>query len=821
MLRSALFRLAVGLSVAATFAFVAHTAQAATLSVINTNDSGAGSLRQAILDANANPDVDVITFSIPGAGVHTIAPLTQLPTITETVTIAGYTQPGSSVNTASVGTNAQIMIVLSGANTSAPSAGLRIAGTNVVVQGLAINGFKPQSGNGGNGVKMETGSVNAKVQGCFIGTNAAGTAAVPNQDSGVFDRDGTGSLIGGTNLSQRNVISGNAVNGIADLGQGATIANNLIGVAADGTTPLGNAIAGAIVNGGSSEVIGGTAANTANVIANNGADGVRVFAGSASILGNRIFANGELGIDLKSDGPTPNDRGDADTGPNGLQNSPELMLVGTVGGLARVTGTLDSRPNTTYRIEFFTSTAADSSGFGEGETFQTGYSDVTTDARGFVFFNRLIAVPSAGLFVTATATDLGAGETSEFSRSVVALNAITVTNNNDSGSGSLRQAILDANTNAGTDAILFTALAGGVLTIAPATPLPVVTDTIVIDGFTKTGAHPNTDALPGDAVWQVELDGSNAGTGTAADGISIGAAGSIVRGLVINRFASDGVDVHAANVQVTGNLFGADPALTTRLQNGSGVRVEGGSSATQIGGPNPADANIFAGSNGAGISNSVGGALIRGNLIGSFDGATTFNNIAAINSTANAGAATVIGGTGAGEGNLIAGNNVGVISSSASVPITIRGNEIRDNSQLGIELGTPGVTPNDPDDTDVIPQNFPVLSLAQASDGSTNLAGTLDTPAGSGTATYSLDFYANQSCDSSGFGEGDFYLGGVTTSLALGGPAASFSVSVPNIPPAGAAQITATATDAAGFTSEFSQCIGLIFTEPLFADGFE
>ncbi len=64
--------------------------------VTTTDDSGPGSLRQAILDANANPGTDTITFNIPGAGPHTIAPLTALPEITDPVIIDGTTQPGAS-----------------------------------------------------------------------------------------------------------------------------------------------------------------------------------------------------------------------------------------------------------------------------------------------------------------------------------------------------------------------------------------------------------------------------------------------------------------------------------------------------------------------------------------------------------------------------------------------------------------------------------------------------------------------------------------------------------------------------------------------------
>src|ERR1051326_4108678 len=69
-------------------------AAANTFTVTNTNDSGNGSLRQAITDANNHAGADVIDFNISGAGVHTITPASQPPFITDKVTIDGTTQPG-------------------------------------------------------------------------------------------------------------------------------------------------------------------------------------------------------------------------------------------------------------------------------------------------------------------------------------------------------------------------------------------------------------------------------------------------------------------------------------------------------------------------------------------------------------------------------------------------------------------------------------------------------------------------------------------------------------------------------------------------------
>src|ERR1044071_7007985 len=110
--------------------------------VTNTNDSGTGSLRQAILHANSMGG-GTINFNIPGSGVHTISPLTVLPTITQTVTVDGYTQPGSSPNTnpPTMGLNTVLTIELSGAQ-AGNITGLTIGADNCTVRGLVVNSFQ-------------------------------------------------------------------------------------------------------------------------------------------------------------------------------------------------------------------------------------------------------------------------------------------------------------------------------------------------------------------------------------------------------------------------------------------------------------------------------------------------------------------------------------------------------------------------------------------------------------------------------------------------------------------------------------------------------
>src|SRR5450432_2223001 len=81
-------------------------AQASTFTVTNSFDSGPGTLRQAIIDANKQAGTDSIHFNIPGSGVHTIVLLSELPFLTGVVDIDGYTQPGAQANTLEQGDNA-------------------------------------------------------------------------------------------------------------------------------------------------------------------------------------------------------------------------------------------------------------------------------------------------------------------------------------------------------------------------------------------------------------------------------------------------------------------------------------------------------------------------------------------------------------------------------------------------------------------------------------------------------------------------------------------------------------------------------------------
>jgi hypothetical protein len=294
-------------------------------------------------------------------------------------------------------------------------------GAGNVISGNRTDGIELSIFNGGNNV----------VQGNFIGTNADGSAALPNDNNGLNVR-GRNIIIGGTATGARNVISGNGGNcggcggsgiEILDTGNGTStfgnvVQGNYIGINAAGNAPLPNSFAGVSLSNTSNNTIGGTGSGAGNIIAYNGSHGIIVAGFNAAvnnqIRGNSIFSNTQHGIDLGFNGVTPNDAGDTDTGANNLQNFPVVLSVSTGGGSTSAQGTLNSAPNASYAVELFATDGCDPSGHGEGRVF-LGATTANTDANGNATFSATFPVQLApGQVVTATATDAN-GNTSEFS----------------------------------------------------------------------------------------------------------------------------------------------------------------------------------------------------------------------------------------------------------------------------------------------------------------------------------------------------------------------------------------------------------------------
>ncbi|MBL7986084.1 MAG: HYR domain-containing protein, partial [Flavobacteriales bacterium] len=176
-------------------------------------------------------------------------------------------------------------------------------------------------------------------------------------------------------------------------------------------------------------IIGGTNTGEGNIIRNNGSFGVRNQGTGVRILGNAIDANGGIGIDHNSDGVSVNDLNDIDGGANSRQNFPVITSATSSGGNSSITGTLNSNASSNYRIEFFSSPAADPSGYGEGATFLGSVQPVTTNASGNATINANltgITIPT-GHYVTATATNLATNNTSEFSGALLSGSTISGT----------------------------------------------------------------------------------------------------------------------------------------------------------------------------------------------------------------------------------------------------------------------------------------------------------------------------------------------------------------------------------------------------------
>lgn len=295
------------------------TAGAATFTVTNTNDNGAGSLRQAILSANQNSGTDSITFAV-GSGMIRINPTSALPAITSTVTIDGTTQPGFS------GTP---IVEIRGSSAGSGARGLYITNTGAgsLVRGLVINGFSA------HGIFIDTNKVNIK--GNYIGTDVSGNFGIGNGDdgigvfSGISIASANDVVIGGTTPADRNLISGNAKNGIvinAQNGGNASngvISGNYVGTNAAGTAAIPNGADGILVNdagngkaintviGGTTGVTpGGACTGACNLVSGNGYNGIGVWhAGSTpttvqgnyvgvTVSGGWVVRNANIGVEL-------------------------------------------------------------------------------------------------------------------------------------------------------------------------------------------------------------------------------------------------------------------------------------------------------------------------------------------------------------------------------------------------------------------------------------------------------------------------------------------------------------------------------------------
>ncbi len=486
-------------------------------------------------------------------------------------------------------------------------------------------------------------------------------------------------------------------------------------------------------------------------------------------------------------------------------------------------------------------------------------------------FTLLLTAPLFAATVTVTSTD----DTVTANDGKVTLReAITSINaGNDLGDPDITAQ--NPGTFGSSDTINFNIAGAGVHLITTSSSLQAINKKVFINGYSQPGTNANTNAFDAgiNAVLLIEISGVPGGAV-----LDILAADTQVRGLAIHG----GTNIVAASgVVIAGNFLGTDAAGTTALGlAGSGYCVQVVSfgstipSNVTIGGPAAADRNLIVGAGigvqlpyvspgpgtgyviqgnyigtdvsgtlalGRGLGmDAITNALVSGNLISGnpsgaiaqlLDNNTVQGNLIGTqrdgtsplpnggNGIEISGGNSLIGGTAAGDANVIANNTGGGVviynaqtqgSSNINTHNRIQRNSIYANGELGISVDdSTFVLANDAGDVDTWAvdhvgndgQNYPVITAAVLSAGSAAVSGTLNSLA---NGTFTLDFFANPACDASNHGEGKTYIGTTTVNTDASGNASFGPLTLAL--PAGQSVITSTAMDFAGNTSEFSQC---------------
>jgi titin len=834
----------------------ASLSRGATFTVTTTADSGAGSLRQAILDADTNSGPNNIGFQISGTPPFTITPLLALPAVGNPTIIDGTTQNGF--------TSAPV-IELSGASAGANVIGLQLLSGFSTVRGLAINRFSAQ------GIVLN-GPSNV-IQGNCIGTDVTGTLARGNASYGL-GVNSSGNLVGGTNAGNGNVISGGNDTGIYIFNTSAnTIQGNLIGVTAAGTNALGNVNNGVVLDKSSGNWIGGTNSGARNVVSGNGQSGIYLNGGAAT--GNAIQGNylgtdisGSLAVSNAADGITlngapGNTMGGATAGGGNVISGNGFAGVSINGGGASnnlVWGNLIGtdmagktalgNKNAGVAVSAAAGNQLGGTNAAAGNVISGNTQDgifLTDGATGNLIEGNLIGLSAAGTYAISNGFNgislSGAGSNligggAADARNVIsgnAKNGVGILGLSDSGNVVLGNYIgLDvtghkavANTLAGVRIQGCSNMVGGVTTGSGN----------VISGngqqgvwLVGTNGNVTGNMIQGNLIGLDVTGAGSLGNNYAGIGISSAAGNQIggtvsgarnvisANGALLQTVGYVGVFLIGAGTSgnlIQGNYIGTDSTGTLGRGNANeGIYVQD-VSANQIGGSVTGAGNLIAANNARGIwLNNASGNIVQGNFIGTkADGTSALGNVwhgidIDVGSTNN-----TVGGSAAGAGNRIAFAQsvyAGVRVRNGSMNNLISGNAIFSNGALGIDLGNNGVNTIYDCESGVpaaaanAGQNFPVLANAYSGSG-TRIRGTLDS---SPDKTYLLQFFASPAGESSGYGEGQVFLG--QTNFTLGAMCSSnFTVFLPVSVPANWV-VTATATSPANNTSEFSAWVPVV-----------
>jgi parallel beta-helix repeat protein len=683
----------------------------------------------------------------------------------------------------------------------------------IIVNGAPSNTISGNviSGNGTNGVYLAgAGAAGNVLAGNFIGTDVAGTLLLGNHSSGVAISAGSGNLIGAG-----NVISGNLANGLFLTGgaSGNLVQGNIIGLSAAGTNALPNGFNGISISGASSNIVGGAVSAARNLISGNTNNGIGIYA--VTDVQNMIVGN-YIGTDITGTRAVPN------------------TLVGVyvqgcsnvIGGATAGSGNVISR-NGQEGVEL-----VGTSGDVVGNVVQGNW--IGLDATG----TNSLGNGNAGVAISSAAANQIGGAAPG------ARNVISGNGNNGmilfgaGTSGNVVQGNYLGTDQTGSlargnrqDGILLQSVNGNQIggSISGAGNL-ISGNTADANGSGNNGIYLNGGSWNTVQGNRIGTDASGTLTlGNSWNAIFMQNANSNQIGGVVagagNLLSANGREgiylVDSSRNVIQGNRIGTDASGTLGLGNDVAAIYMVNANSNQIGGVVAGAGNLLSGNGQPGLLGEgiyFGGStwnVIQGNFIGTkADGTNALGNLYH-NIELDAGSTNnTIGGTAAGAGNRIAfaknAQYSGVRVRTGSLNNLISGNSIFSNAELGIDLGAFGVNPIVHLETNVAVnaanagQNYPVLSNIYVGT-ATQIRGTFDSAT---NRTYVLQFFSSPTGNNLGYGEGRIFLGQASLSLGAICPS-NFTVTLPVSVPAGWV-VTATATDPANNTSEFSAWIPVV-----------
>jgi hypothetical protein len=830
--------------------------------VVNTQDSGYGSLRAAMYYAFDHPGT-TIRFNIPTSDpgfsnkVFTIMPTAGFLSLVNGMVIDGSTEPTNSNPDGPA-------IVLNGSLMTFSDSyvnGIHMTGTNCAVRSLVINGFNL------NGVAIEgSNAVGNVVAGCYIGTDPSGMISVSNSVYNVLiDAAAHSNTVGGTTVSARNIISGSAFQSLVISGASVvanTVLGNYIGLNAAGMAALPNAGAGVYIeSGAASNTIGGASAGAGNVISGNGTQGIYILGTNTAF---NVAEGNYLGLNAAGTAAIPNFFAGIEINNAACSN----VVGGTVTAARNVIsgnnaqGVFIAGANTAFNVVEgnylglnAAGTAAVPNAFAGVEIGQGAQSNlvggVTPGAA-----NVLSGNTSQGVAIDGAGTTANTVEGNFIGTDPLGITAI---GNQFAGVEIFSGAA--SNVIGGTTAAARNLISGNI-------SQGIYMDELNTDGNQVLGNYIGVNVTGGTAL----------GNGFSGIELCCGASSNVLGGTtsgagnLISGNANYGIYLGGAGTDGTfiqGNLIGVDATGAFALPNAfDGVYVYGGAQLTQIGGTAPGARNVISGNLGRGVGIFDPGTknnFVQGNFVGlnAAGSAAVGNGYTGVNIGNGCQSNTVGGGIGTRNiisgnsnsgiivednnttANIIQGNTVGLdVTSTLAIPNQYDGvfvfntasfnqiggttlgsaNLIASNNSYGVEIDDVGTTNNSVLGNSVYGNAYGGIALFSGDDSlrapslTTAVLGTNTTVTGSlassSNATFRIEFFASPVGTVNV--QGETFLGAINATTGNDGTV-NFSAGLGSTVPA-SAFITATAIDPGGNTSPFSPAV-IVTTTSTVGDG--